>query len=350
MAPTQNKSLIYKAVPETFPEAGKHLTVEDRPIDLDAAELNGGVLVKVLYTSFDPYLRGRMRDPTVKSYSPPLTPGEPLQSAIAGKIVRSDTPEFQVGDTVAAFYGNNAEYTIIPGPYIPHVGLRKVDNSNGLPLSYYVGYLGMPGTTAVEGLYEIGVPKKDETIFISSAAGAVGQLVGQLAKAEGLTVIGSVGSNEKAEYVKSLGFDAVFNYKEEKPLDALRRLAPNGVDIYWDNVGGDTLEAALEVMNNNGRIIACGAISGYNSKAEDRHGIKNTFYIVTKRLRVQGFIVDLSPPKYKAALDKLVPLFVAGKIQGKEDISDGIEKGPEGLVGIFKGLNFGKAILKIAEA
>lgn len=350
MAPTSNKSLIYKEVPETFPEAGKHLTVEDRPIDIESVDLHGGLLVKVLYTSFDPYLRGRMRDPKIPSYSPPLTPGQPLQSAIAGKVVRSDNPQFQVGDEVAAFYGENSEYAVIPEKFIAPTGLRKVDNPHKLPLSYFVGYLGMPGTTAVEGLYEIGKPKKGETIFVSSAAGAVGQLVGQLAKAEGLTVIGSAGSKEKLDYLKTIGFDAVFNYKEEAPLDALRRLAPNGVDIYWDNVGGETLEAALELLNNYGRIIACGAISGYNSKPEDRYGVKNLFMIVTKKILMKGFIVDLSPPKYKAALEKLVPLFVEGKVQGKEDIYEGIEAGPEGLVGIFKGRNFGKAILKIADA
>ena len=350
MAPTQNKSLVYKAVPETFPEAGKHLTVEDRPINLDTVDLHDGVLVKVLYTSFDPYLRGRMRDPSVHSYSPPLTPGEALKSGIAGKVVRSDNRQYQPGDLVAAFSGQNAEYTVIPEKLFSVIGLRKVDITHGLPLSYYIGFLGMPGATSFEGLYDIGQPKKGETIFISSAAGAVGQVVGQLAKVEGLTVIGSVGSQDKMDYVKSLGFDAVFNYKEERPLEALRRLAPQGIDLYWDNVGGEILEAALEVMNTHGRIIACGSISGYNSKPEDRYGVKNMFYVVTKRIRMEGFIVDLSPPKYKAALEKLVPLFIEGKIQGREDIYEGIEKGPEGLVGIFKGQNFGKAILKIADA
>lgn len=352
MAPVSNKSLIYKAppAPGTYPEAGKHLVVEDRPLDIDNADLHGGILVKVLYTSFDPYLRGRMRDPNVWSYSPAFTADTPLVSAIAGKVIRSDTPQYAVGDEVAAFYGQNAEYAVIPEQFFAPSGLRKVDNPNGLPLSYFVGYLGMPGTTAVEGLYDIGKPKSGETIFISSAAGAVGQLVGQLAKAEGLTVIGSAGSQEKLDYISSLGFDAVFNYKTENPLEALKRLAPKGIDIYWDNVGGDTLEAALEVLNINGRIIACGAISGYNTKPEERYGVKNLFLIVGKRILMKGFIVDLSPPSYKKALEKLVPLFVEGKVQGKEDIYDGIEKGPEGLVGIFKGQNFGKAILKIADA
>lgn len=291
-----------------------------------------------------------MRDPSVESYSPALTPGETLQSVIAGKVVRSDTRQYQPGDLVATFSGENAEYTVIPKELFSVVGLRKIMGTHGLPLSYYIGFLGMPGATSFEGLYEIGQPKKGETIFISSAAGAVGQVVGQLAKIEGLTVIGSVGSQDKVDYVRSLGVDAVFNYKEERTLDALQRLAPQGIDLYWDNVGGEILEAALEVINTHGRIIACGSISGYNSKPEDRYGVKNMFYVVTKHLRMKGFIVDLSPPKYKAALDQLVPLFVEGKIQGREDIYQGIEKGPEALVGIFKGQNFGKAILKIADA
>ncbi|KAL0933582.1 zinc-binding dehydrogenase [Colletotrichum truncatum] len=349
VAPEQNKSLIYKAVPDTFPEAGTHLTIEERPIDIDTAELHGGILVKVLYTSLDPYLRILMRDPKIKSYSPPLNLDEPIQSAIVGKVVRSNTPQYQIGDTIATFYGENAEYTIIPESSFSATGLRKVENTQGLPLSYYVGYLGMPGATSVQGFYEVGQPKKGETIFISAAAGAVGQVVGQLAKAEGLTVIGSAGSQEKVDFIKSLGFDVAFNYKEEKPLDALRRLVPQGIDIYWDNVGGEALEAALEMMNDQGRIVACGSISGYNSKPEDRYGVRNTFYLVTKRLRIQGFIVDLSPPKYNAAIDKLAPLFAEGKIQVKEDVYDGIERGPESLIGIFKGQTFGKTILKVAD-
>ena len=264
--------------------------------------------------------------------------------------MRSDTRQYQPGDLVTTFSSENAEYSVIPEKLFSVVGLRKIDSTHGLPLSYYIGFLGMPGTASFEGLYEIGQPKKGETIFISSAAGAVGQVVGQLAKIEGLTVIGSAGSRDKVDYVRSLGFDAVFNYKEEKTLDALHRLAPQGIDLYWDNVGGEILEAALEVMNTHGRIIACGSISGYNSKPEDRYGVKNMFYVVTKRIRMEGFIVDLSPPKYKAALDKLVPHFVEGRIQGKEDIYEGIEKGPEALIGIFKGQNFGKTILKIADA
>lgn len=349
MAPVPNKSLIYKEVPTGYVEAGKHVVVEERPLDLDAADLQGGILVKVLYISCDPYLRILMRGPDVKSFGLPMPIDQPIETGIAAKVIRSDTPEYQPGDLVAAFYGQSAEYAVVARADFVPSGLRKVDTSNSLPLSYHVGYLGMAGTTAVEGLYRIGAPKKGETIFVSSAAGAVGQLVGQLAKAEGLTVIGSTGSQDKIDYVKSLGFDGAFNYKQEKPLDALQRLAPNGIDIYWDNVGGETLEAALEVANINARFIGCGSISGYSDKPEDRYGVKNLFSIVTKRILFQGFVVDLSPPNVKVAHDKLVPLLLGGELQVKEDIYKGIEEGPEVVAGVFRGKNFGKAVVKVAD-
>ncbi|RYO99672.1 hypothetical protein DL764_006737 [Monosporascus ibericus] len=348
MVAVSNKSLIFKAIPETFPEASKHLIVEDRPIDLDTVHIHGGILLKVLYASFDPYMRGRMRDPSIKSYSPPMTLNEPVDSAIVGKVIRSEAPEFKVGDIVSSFYGPNAEYAVIPYQVFPRIVIRKVHNPHNLPLSYFIGYLGMPGTTVYQGLYEIAKPKTGETIFVSSAAGAVGQLVGQICKAEGLRVIGSAGSKEKVEYVKSIGFDGVFNYKEEKPGDALERLAPNGIDIYWDNVGGEHLEAALEAINKSGRIVACGSIDDYNTPFERRHGIKNYIQIIVKSVLVQGFIVDVAG-RYQAMLERFTPLFASGKFRVKEDIYEGIDKAPEALVGIFRGNNFGKTILKIAD-
>ncbi|KAG7152044.1 NADPH-dependent oxidoreductase 2-alkenal reductase like protein [Verticillium longisporum] len=206
----------------------------------------------------------------------------------------------------------------------------------------------MPGTTAYEGLYEIGKPVAGETIFVSSAAGAVGQLVGQLAKAEGLKVIGSAGSQEKIDFIiNELGFDGAFNYKTDEPNEALARLAPSGIDIYWDNVGGAQLEAALHAINKHGRIIACGSIVDYNVKPEDRYGVKNLFNIIGKSLTFKGFIVSLTPERYQAFNDKVQPLLADGKVKAKVDITEGIENAPEGLVGIFHGKNFGKAVLKV---
>lgn len=256
---TQNKTLIFKKVPTSFPVAGEHLVVEDRPIDLDEAAPAGGVVVKVLYASYDPYLRGKMRESGTKSYSPAFELDAPITNGTVAKVVKSDNADFKEGENVLA-YLPIAEYVRVPKESM--AGVRKINNPHNLDVSYFTGPLGMPGLTAYSGLHKIGKPQKGETIFISSAAGAVGQIVGQVAKREGLKVIGSVGSDEKLDFItKELGFDGGFNYKKEKALDALKRLAPDGIDIYFDNVGGEQLEAAIECMNDHGRIAACGMVS-----------------------------------------------------------------------------------------
>ncbi|KAH8906458.1 NAD(P)-binding protein [Coniochaeta sp. PMI_546] len=348
---TQNKTLIFKKVPTGFPVAGEHLTVEDRPIDLDAAPPSGGLVVQILYASFDPYLRGKMRDSKVKSYSPAFELDQPITNDTVSKVLKSDSPDFKEGETVLG-YLPIAEYARVTKEMMP--GIRKINNPHNLDLAYFIGPLGMPGLTAYSGLHKIGKPKKGETIFISSAAGAVGQVVGQVAKREGLRVIGSVGSDDKLDFiVNELGFDGGFNYKKEKPLDALKRLAPNGIDIYFENVGGEQLEAVLEVMNQHGRIAACGMISGYNQKPEERYGVTNLFYIITKRLVIEGFIVsdkEFGPAYAKEHQEKLQKWLAEGSVKAKLHVTEGIDKAAEGLVGIFEGKNFGKAVLKIRDA
>lgn len=255
MAP--NKTLIYKQVPKGLPVPGQDLVIETREIDLENPP-KGGIVAEVLYASFDPYLRPKMRDPSIKSYSPAFVPNEPIVNDTVAKVIKSDVPEFKEGDIIKA-YGAIAQYSAITDPKAQRV--LKVQNPHNLDLAVFTGALGMPGLTAWSSLYKIGKPKKGETIFVSSAAGAVGQLVGQIAKKEGLTVIGSVGSDEKLDFItKELGFDAGFNYKKEKPGAALKRLAPNGIDIYYENVGGEHLEAALDSLNVFGRIVACGMV------------------------------------------------------------------------------------------
>lgn len=257
---TPNKTFILKKVPVGFPVPGQDLVVEDRPIDLDAVP-EGGLVLQNLVASFDPYQRGRMRDASVKSYSPPIPVDGPIPNSCVAKVLKSDAADFGAGDLVVAMVPI-AEYAHVAREAV--AGVRKVHNPHGLDLGLFVGQLGMPGLTAFSSLYEIGKPKRGETIFVSSAAGAVGQIVGQIAKHEGLRVIGSVGSDEKAEFItKELGFDAATNYKKESPAEALKRLAPEGIDIYYENVGGETLEAALGAMNTNGRIVACGMVSDF---------------------------------------------------------------------------------------
>lgn len=260
--PTQNKTFVHKKVPKGFPIPGENIVVEDRPIDLDAVP-EGGLVVKNLIASFDPYMRGRLRDASIKSYSPAIGENEPIPSYCVSKVLKSDAPDLKEGDLAVTFVPI-AEYAYVPKELLAGGRVTEIHNPYNLEAGLFVGQLGMSGLTAWSSLYKIGKPKRGETIFVSSAAGSVGQTVGQIAKHEGLRVIGSVGSDEKAEFItKELGFDGATNYKKESPADALRRLAPEGIDIYYENVGGETLEAAIDALKPHGRIVACGMVSRF---------------------------------------------------------------------------------------
>ncbi|KAK0610928.1 hypothetical protein B0T14DRAFT_440811 [Immersiella caudata] len=350
MSPTTNKTLIFKKVPSGFPIAGQDLTIEDRGFDPSAPPPPGGLTLSILYASFDPYQRGRMRPAGAKSYSPPYELNGPIPNATVARVLQSDAEGYQEGELVIAFLPI-AEYATLKKEELGAVQ-RKVTNPHGLKdLGLFLGPLGMPGLTGWSSLYEIGKPKKGETIFISSAAGAVGQVVGQIAKREGLKVIGSVGDDQKLEFItKDLGFDGGFNYKKEKALDALERLVPEGIDIYYENVGGEQLEAAVEKMNPHGRIVACGMISQYNAKPEERYGVKNLFYVVSKRITMQGFIVgdaDFGPKYAKEHQEKMQQWLAEGTVQAKIHVTEGIDNAAEGFIGMLQGKNFGKAVLKI---
>lgn len=250
----QNKGLIFSKVPTELPVAGEHLLIQDRPFDLDQAPPEGGVTTKNYYASFDPYQRGRMRDAAVKSYAPAFTLRQPITNASIVKVIKSANASFKPGEVLITGSETPTEEYSSLGP-AQLSGARKLENPHHLDPYLWLGALGMPGLTAFSSLYEIGKPKKGETIFISSAAGAVGQIVGQLAKEEGLKVIGSAGDDKKVDFLsRELQFNGVFNYKKEKPADALKRLAPDGIDIYFENVGGEHLEAALDALNKHGRI------------------------------------------------------------------------------------------------
>lgn len=346
----QNKGLIFKSVPSGFPVAGKDLAVEDRPFDLNTQPPKDGLVTKNLYLSFDPYQRGRMRAADIKSYVPAFELGKPITNGGVAKVLKSDNSKFKEGDVVLGEFAVE-EYSVIDGQTA--ATLKKLDNPYKLDPKLFLGALGMPGLTAYSSFYEIGQPKKGETIFISAASGAVGQIVGQLAKHEGLKVIGSVGDDKKLEFItKELNFDAGFNYKNEKPADALKRLAPQGIDIYFENVGGEHLDAALEAMNNFGRIVACGMISQYNLKPSEGYGVKNAMLIVVKRIRLQGFIVldESFGPRYSAEHQKNVQKWLHdGSFKAKISVTDGIDNSIEGLLGLLQGKNFGKAVLKIAD-
>jgi len=346
----QNKGLIFKKVPQGLPVPGKDLVIETRDFDLDQAPPAGGITTKHLYASFDPYQRGRMRDASIKSYSPPYPLGGLVGSNSVLQVLKSDSSDYKVGDFIHGNVGYE-EYSVITKDALAN--FRKIENPYNLDLMLFIGALGMPGLTAYSSFYEIGKPVKGETIFISAASGAVGQLVGQLAKHEGLRVIGSVGSDEKLDYiVKELNFDGGFNYKKEKPLDALKRLAPDGIDIYYENVGGEQLEASLTCLKDFGRIIACGMVGEYNKSDDEKYGVKNIFNIVSKRITFRGFIVGdkgMGPKYAKEWNENLSKWIHEGTFKAKMSVTDGIDNAGEGLVGMLQGKNFGKAVLRIAD-
>lgn len=293
-----------------------------------------------------------MRRPEIKSYSQPFTLGKPITNRGISKVIKSDTPNFKTGDIVVSAQDTGfEEYTVVTDEGIEK--LRKLENPYNLDIKIFIGALGMPGLTAWSSFYAIGEPKKGETIFISAASGAVGQLVGQLAKHEGLKVFGSVGDDKKLDFIiNELKFDGGFNYKKEKPSEALSRLVPEGIDIYYENVGGEQLEASINAMKQFGRIIACGMISQYNLKPEDAYPIKNLGQVVTKRLKMQGFIVsdaNMGPIYYKEHQEKLQKWISEGTFKTQMSVTKGIDNAAEGFIGMLKGENFGKALLEIAD-
>ncbi|XP_061362757.1 2-alkenal reductase (NADP(+)-dependent)-like isoform X2 [Gastrolobium bilobum] len=295
------------------------------------------VLVKNLYLSCDPYMRGTNKTNTKRlfySFSP--------DSLIIGygvcKVLDSKHPDFKKGDLV---WGVTKweEYSIITMTD----SLFKIEHTD-VPLSYYTGILGMPGMTAYAGFYEVGVPKKGDYVFISSAFGAVGQLVGQLAKLMGCYVVGSAGSKDKSKF----GFDGAFNYKEEQDLDAtLKRFFPEGIDIYFDNVGGDMLEAALLNMRRRGRIVVAGMISQYD--LDEPQGIKNLVNIIYKQIRVEAYTVYDYYHLYPKFLEIILPYIREGKITYVEDIAEGLESGPAALEAMFTGRSAGKQVVLVAH-
>jgi len=283
---------------------------------------------------------------TEKSYTAGFVLGQPMNGSGVSEVIESNNPAFPVGEIVTGNI-NWEERSVIPGGQ----GLRIIPNGRNskIPLSNYVGVLGMPGMTAYSSLKIIGQPKAGETIFISAASGAVGQLVGQIAKRQGLRVIGSAGSDEKVAFLlNELKFDAAFNYKKGVILENLSRLAPEGVDIYYENVGGETLEAALEVMNNYGRIVVCGMISAYNNP--NPYGIKNLMQLIGKRLTMRGFIVSDFAAECAADFSRDIGgWLVNNEIIYKEDVAVGLDSAPEAFVGMLNGKNFGKQVVKIAD-
>ncbi len=310
-------------------------TYEEVPV----AELKDGeLLVKIQYISLDPAMRGWMN--AGKSYIPPVEIGDIMRAGTVGEVVASRHPQFQVGDCVSGNQGVQS-YAISNGK-----GLVKVDPKFA-PLPKYLNALGMPGITAYFGLLEVGLPKAGETVVISAASGAVGQVAGQIAKIKGCRAVGIAGGAEKCDYaVKELGYDACIDYKRGPIFPGLAQNCPEGVDIYFDNVGGDILDAVLARLRMKARVIICGAISQYNNTTPIV-GPKNYMSLLVNRARMEGMVVFDWAPRYGEAVRQLSQWMAEGKLKSREDIVEGIETFPETLLKLFSGENFGKLVLKV---
>ncbi|KAB5591573.1 hypothetical protein CTheo_5002 [Ceratobasidium theobromae] len=286
-----------------------------------------------------------MREPNTKSYTPPFELGKPLKGYGVARVLRSEKEGIKPGDSICAPGGNMPfqQYNVLPA----QIQVEVIEEKDNLPLSLYVGVLGMPGKTAFYGLQYIGQPKKGETIYVSTGAGPVGATVSQLAKQAGLKVIASTGSDEKVEFLKSIGVDVAFNYKKNKVSDVLAKEGP--IDIYWDNVGGESLEDAIEACNDFGRIVCCGAITAYNGGTP--HPIRASFPF--GRLTIRGFIMwelEAQVGKPESFYEKVAPLVASGKIKWHEQIYEGLDKAGDVILAVQKGDNTAKAIVKVADS
>ncbi|WP_329904337.1 NADP-dependent oxidoreductase [Porphyromonas pogonae] len=302
---------------------------------------DGEVLVRALYISVDPYMRGRMSDS--KSYIPPFETGKPLEGGVVAEVVESKSGALSKGEVVLGNLPWKEEQVVRADK------LNKVD-ANIAPASYYLGILGMPGLTAYLGLTRIGAPKSGETVVISGAAGAVGSVVGQIAKIMGCHVVGIAGSEEKANFLKNeLGFDAVINYKTAGDLSkAVAECCPNGVDVYYDNVGGEVSDAVLLHINRFARIILCGQISLYNS-TEMPMGPRPQVALVKNSALMKGFIVNDYNEYYPEAIKQLAEWIKEGKLLYHETVLQGFDKLPEAFIGLFEGRNTGKLLVKVSK-
>jgi NADPH-dependent curcumin reductase len=328
----QNKRWVLASRPSGW-VAEDNFRLESAPLPKPA---EGEVLVKNLWLSLDPYMRGRMSD--AKSYVKGVDIGEVMVGQTVGEVLESKHPGLKPGDKVLTqlgwqLYGSTRDAT-------------RVDESKA-PLSYYLGCLGMPGMTAYFGLKDIGQPKPGETVVVSAASGAVGSVVGQLAKLWGCRAVGIAGGPQKCAYVRGeLGFDACVDYKGGNVFKALQEACPRGVDVYFDNVGGEILDTMLRLMSLFSRVVVCGLIAEYN--ATEPYGYKMLRSVLVNRIKMQGMIVFDWKERYGEALKALGTCFAQGKLKCRESVIEGIDHAPQGLIALLKGQNFGKQLVKLA--
>ena len=301
----------------------------------------GQILLRIIFLSVDPYMRGMMRD--APSYRKPTGIGEVLFGGAVGQVVESRNPAYQAGTFVEGMLGWQ-EYSLSDG-----TGLRMLDPS-AAPLSTALGVLGMPGLTAYFGLLDIGRPKAGETVVVSGAAGAVGSLAGQIAKIQGCRTVGIAGSDEKVRYlVEDSGFDGAFNYKTTNNYkDKLAELCPSGIDIYFDNVGGAITDAVMGLINWKARLVICGQISQYNALTPEM-GPRPFWHLIVKNARAEGFLVFAFADRYREGLAQMTAWLQAGKIRYREQFTEGIESAPAAFMGMLRGDNIGKQLVRVAD-
>jgi len=298
---------------------------------------DGQILIRNAYLSVDPYMRGRMNDR--RSYVAPFALGEAMTGGAVGRVAASRNADWAEGTWVVHALGWR-EWALSDGH-----GLRRID-PDVAPVATALGVLGMPGFTAWYGLTELGQPQTGETVFVSAAAGAVGSVAGQVARLLGCRVLGSAGSPEKIAWLRELGFDDAFSYRDAPVWEGLRETAPDGIDVYFDNVGGDHLEAAIGALRTHGRVVACGAISRYND-TEAEPGPRNLFMLFTKRLTLRGFIISDHYDRYGDFLAAMGPWVRDGLVQHRETVVEGIENAPRAFLGLLGGENVGKMLVQV---
>ncbi|MGO9485618.1 MAG: NADP-dependent oxidoreductase [Rhodomicrobium sp.] len=340
MAEGKNRQIILVSRPYGEP-APENFKLAEAPIPAIGAQQ---VLLKTKYLSLDPYMRGRMND--AKSYVPPFAIGEALGGGTVSEVVASNNPKYAPGDIVLAF-GGWQEYSVSNGNE-----LRKLDPA-AAPISTALGVLGMPGLTAYGGLLNIGLPKPGETLAVAAAAGPVGSAVGQIAKIKGCRVVGIAGGQKKVDFLKNeLGFDAAIDHRSPRLKEELKAACPNGIDIYFENVGGAVWDAVFPLLNNFARVPVCGLVANYNATALPEGPDRSPALmgaILTRRLRVQGFIVYDFTHQTQDFLREAAGWIREGKLKYREDIVEGLENAPQAFIGMLKGANFGKLLVKVSD-
>ena len=332
-----NRQVIMKTRPVGMPVLENFEIIESPIPEIR----HGEVLIKILWLSLDPYMRGRMS--AAKSYAASLNEGDVIMGGAVGQVVNSNTSQFKEGDIVEGFTLGWQEYAVTTPTTI-----RKI-NPNLAPIQTAVGVLGMPGMTAFFGLLHVGKPIPGDTVVVSAASGAVGQLVGQIAKIAGCYVVGIAGGKEKCSFItETLNFDAAIDYKNEDIDKKLTEYCPDGINVYFDNVGGKITDSVINQLANYARVAVCGVISQYNL-VEPESGLRTHRSMLTNQATTEGFLVFQFAQKYHIAIKRMAKWIKEGKIKYKEDTVEGLENAPSAFIGLMNGKNFGKLLIKVSE-